>query len=84
MARPGIKPWVSLIPEGHAKPLHYRALVGEESPTPTVPTSQTTWTVFVGLFTLNACADSKEFKHTIPYTANFSHCISTAPLVLVI
>jgi len=34
-ARPGIEPRVSLIPEGRAKPLHYRALVGEESPTPT-------------------------------------------------
>jgi len=34
-ARPGIEPRVSLIPEGRAKPLHYRALVGEGSPTPT-------------------------------------------------
>jgi len=31
----GIEPQVSLILEGHAKLLHYRALVGEESPTPT-------------------------------------------------
>ena len=42
MARPGIKPRVSLIPEGHAKPLHYQALVGEESPTPTRPPDSAT------------------------------------------
>jgi len=39
MARPGIEPWVSLIPEGRAKLLHYWALVGEESPTPTFSSS---------------------------------------------
>jgi len=42
MARPGIEPWVSLILEGCAKLLHYWALVGEESPTPTQPPDSTT------------------------------------------
>ena len=42
MARLGIEPRVSLIPEGGAKLLHYWALIGEESPTPTRPPDSAT------------------------------------------